>query len=187
MIPPTTPGQGHAYRRARRALGAAATLIALVGAVLGCRLGHGPAPDLGAIIAPAPPAQIVVTTGTHTIPTINETGRGPGGGIGPPAAGAAQPDRPDTGLNDARGSGEPLNPSPPVTVTLAHATLREVSLIDTDSDQPVPAALTADQHSWRTTAPLAYAHTYQLQISATDTDQHPIQATATHQSCALGL
>jgi lipoprotein-anchoring transpeptidase ErfK/SrfK len=171
MIPPAAPVQGHAFRRARRALGAAATVIAVVGVVLGCRLGHGSAPGLGAIIAPPPPAQIVVTAGAQTILTV--------AGLPQPAGGSAQPDSPDADHHDPRGSGGPLNPSVPVTVTVTHAMLREVSLIDTGSGQPVPAALAGDQRGWRTTAPLAYAQTYRLQISATDTDQHPIQATAT--------
>ncbi|HEY1968769.1 MAG TPA: Ig-like domain-containing protein, partial [Pseudonocardia sp.] len=171
MIPPAAPTQGYAYRRARRALGAAAMLIAVVGVVLGFRLGHGPVAGLGAIIAPPPPAQIVVTAGAHTILTV--------AGLPQPAGGSAQPDTPDADHHDTPGSDGPLNPSLPLTITVTHATLREVSLIDTDSGQPVPAALAGDHRGWRTTAPLAYAHTYRLQISATDTDQHPIQATAT--------
>jgi lipoprotein-anchoring transpeptidase ErfK/SrfK len=159
-------GRADSYCRVRRGLGAAAVAIALTGVALGCRLGHRT--GLG-IITP-PPAQVLVTAETRTITTAGSSEQ--------LASPGTQPNTPSGGPADAPVT-DALNPSVPVTVTVTHATLRAVSVIDTGSGRSVPATMAPDQQSWHTSAPLTYARTYQLRLTATDAAQHLLQRVAT--------
>jgi lipoprotein-anchoring transpeptidase ErfK/SrfK len=165
-------GRADTYRHISLFLGAAAALSALCGVVLGYRLNTGSGPGLGALVAPppAPPAQIVVNAAAQAIPTAAEGD--------PPIGGSARAGASGIDHGDTRGAG-PLNPSVPVTVSVTHGLLREVSLINASNGLPVPATLAPDRHSWRSNAPLSYAQTYQLRVTAADSDQHSVQRTAT--------
>jgi hypothetical protein len=115
--------------------------------------------------APVPPPVVVtVTAGSARIPVVASAPAVP-----TPAPGVAAPSP----------ALEAINPTTPVTVTVAQGALRGVVLTDTKSGKSVPGVLGADGLFWRTSVPLAYADTYRLAATASGADRQSATSTAT--------
>ena len=73
----------------------------------------------------------------------------------------------------------PIYPLVPVTVVVQHGTLRGVQLVDAKTGQQVAGTLAPDAQSWRSSAPLSYADTYQVAADALGSDGQQVHRTTT--------
>jgi lipoprotein-anchoring transpeptidase ErfK/SrfK len=160
------PAQGD--RRHRALSFALALAIALVGSAGLTTAVRGPAagtPLAGREAAGPPPAPAVISFLAGAVsPGTGAESAGPS-----PGAGAAAPVDPAS----------PINPTTPVSVAVEHGRLSDVTMTDTGTGRPVPGALSADGHSWQTSAALSYSDTYQIAAGAIGVDNAVARRTAT--------
>jgi lipoprotein-anchoring transpeptidase ErfK/SrfK len=73
----------------------------------------------------------------------------------------------------------PINPTDPITVSVAHGTLRAVTVTDSKSGKPVEGLLDAGGTSWHSTGQLSYDDSYQLVATAIGENGELVRQTGT--------
>src|SRR4051812_4956529 len=69
--------------------------------------------------------------------------------------------------------GTPLNPTEPITVTVADGTAQAVHVTNSATGKAVDGTLASDGHTWTSTGDLAYSATYAVAVDTLDRDQAP--------------
>jgi lipoprotein-anchoring transpeptidase ErfK/SrfK len=91
----------------------------------------------------------------------------------------AAPPKPVAAVAIQTGVTEPINPTIPINVTVAHGTLQTVQVTDTSTGKALAGTLSTDSASWQTTGDLNYGHTYQVTVTAVGLDHQPVHQTGT--------
>lgn len=69
--------------------------------------------------------------------------------------------------------GTPLNPTQPITVSVADGTAQTVHVTNTATGKAVDGTLAPDGHTWTSTGDLAYSATYAVAVDTLDRDRAP--------------
>jgi lipoprotein-anchoring transpeptidase ErfK/SrfK len=89
----------------------------------------------------------------------------------------APPPKPVAEVVIQSNASSPINPTLPISVTVAKGSLRTVEVLDSKTGKPLPGTLAQGGTSWQSTGQLTYGDTYKVSASAMGTDNKVVQQT----------